>query len=178
MRADESKNGAEAPELAATAGEIGILERRKIEAELVQSIYPVLAAELGEARARALLAQAIRAAAIASGRSFAGKTPGGPSLQAFQELFELWTRGDALRLEVLRADERHFDFNVRRCRYAETYHAMGLGEIGAILSCNRDGAFCEGYDPRIKLTRTQTIMEGASHCDFRFTISDDTPADR
>ena len=42
------------------------------------------------------------------------------------------------------------DFNVKRCRYAETYRAMGLGEIGAILSCNRDGAFCEGYDPRIK----------------------------
>ncbi len=64
-----------------------------------------------------------------------------------------------------------FDFNVRRCRYAETYRAMGLGEIGDILSCNRDGAFCEGYDPRIKLTRTQTIMKGASHCDFRYRSS-------
>ena len=64
-----------------------------------------------------------------------------------------------------------FDFNVRRCRYAETYRAMGLGEIGDILSCNRDGAFCEGYDPRIKLTRTPTIMKGASHCDFRYRSS-------
>ena len=63
------------------------------------------------------------------------------------------------------------DFNVRRCRYAETYRAMGLGDIGDILSCNRDGAFCEGYDPRIKLTRTQTIMGGASHCDFRYRSS-------
>ena len=51
---------------------------------------------------------------------------------------------------------------------AETYRAMGLGEIGDILSCNRDGAFCEGSDPRIALTRTQTIMSGASHCDFRY----------
>jgi hypothetical protein len=45
---------------------------------------------------------------------------------------------------------------------------MGLGEIGDIVSCNRDGAFCKGYDPRIALTRTQTIMSGASHCDFRY----------
>jgi hypothetical protein len=60
------------------------------------------------------------------------------------------------------------DFNVRRCRYAESYRAMGLGDIGDILSCNRDGAFCEGYDFGIKLTRTQTIMGGASHCDFRY----------
>ena len=45
---------------------------------------------------------------------------------------------------------------------------MGLGGLGDILSCDRDGAFCEGYDPRIELTRTQTIMGGASHCDFRY----------
>ena len=29
---------------------------------------------------------------------------------------------------------------------------MGLFGIGDLLSCNRDGAFCEGYDPRIKLS--------------------------
>ena len=50
---------------------------------------------------------------------------------------------------------------------------MGLGAIGHLLSCNRDGAFCTGYDDRIRLERTQTIMEGASHCDFRYRL----PAD-
>ena len=62
-----------------------------------------------------------------------------------------------------------FNFNVKRCRYAETYREMGLGKLGAILSCNRDGAFCTGYDRKLKLTRTQTIMGGASHCDFRYS---------
>ena len=47
---------------------------------------------------------------------------------------------------------------------------MGLGPIGDLLSCSRDGAFCEGYDKRMALTRTQTIMGGASHCDFRCRI--------
>jgi len=32
----------------------------------------------------------------------------------------------------------------------------------------RDGAFCEGYHTPIKLTRRQTIMQGADHCDFRY----------
>jgi hypothetical protein len=45
---------------------------------------------------------------------------------------------------------------------------LGLGDIGHLLSCRRDGTFCEGYDPKLKLTRTQTIMRGASHCDFRY----------
>ena len=26
-----------------------------------------------------------------------------------------------------------------------------------------------GFNPDLKLTRTQTIMQGASHCDFRFS---------
>jgi hypothetical protein len=42
-----------------------------------------------------------------------------------------------------------------------------------VLSCNRDGAFCEGYDERLKLQRTQTLMGGASHCDFRYQWQDD-----
>jgi len=29
----------------------------------------------------------------------------------------------------------------------------------------------EGFGPEIKLTRTQTIMQGASHCDFRYRRS-------
>ena len=74
------------------------------------------------------------------------------------------------------ATTTHFDFNVTRCRYAEMYKKMGLGEIGGLLSCNRDGSFCEGYDPRLKMTRTQTIMEGASHCDFRYRYEADTKA--
>jgi hypothetical protein len=46
----------------------------------------------------------------------------------------------------------------------------GLGEIGQLLSYQRDGTFCEGYDARIKLERTQTIMQGATHCDFDYTF--------
>jgi hypothetical protein len=38
-----------------------------------------------------------------------------------------------------------------------------------IVHCNRDHAMIDGFNPDLKLTRTQTVMEGASHCDFRFT---------
>ena len=59
-------------------------------------------------------------------------------------------------------------FNVTRCRYAEMYRSLGIAEVGALLSCNRDFSLVEGFNPDIALTRTQTIMQGASHCDFRF----------
>jgi hypothetical protein len=93
---------------------------------------------------------------------------GEPSLESFRAIQPRWTAEDALRIEVVKSTDSEFDFNVTRCRYAEMYRDMRLADLGAVLSCNRDGAFCEGYDPRLKLQRTQTLMGGATHCDFRY----------
>jgi hypothetical protein len=155
---------------AITDGEIGILQRRKIEAAIIAPIYEIMVREIGEKQAQAILDEAISNAAIAAAKSFADKTEGGTDLTTFQDLQVLWTKDNALEIEVLTATEERFDYNVKRCRYSETYREMGLGHIGHLLSCNRDGVFCGGYDPRIKMQRTQTLMQGADHCDFRYTF--------
>jgi hypothetical protein len=147
---------------------LSMLEKRKIEAEILKEVYETLKASHGEAVAKATIAESVRRSAIEQARQFAAAAPGGPSLKAFQDVMPLWTKGGALEIEVQEKTDTSFAFNVVRCRYAETYKAMGLGEIGHLLSCNRDGAFCEGYDPRLKLERSQTIMQGASHCDFKY----------
>ena len=152
-------------------GELPILQRRRIEAEIIKPIYDEMVAEIGVERAREVLARAIEKAAIAAGASFAARTEGGTNLDTFRELYGLWTHDGALEIDVLQADEERFDFNVTRCRYSEMYREMGLADIGGILSCNRDGVFCQGYDPRIKLERTQTLMQGASCCDFRYHLA-------
>ncbi|MEJ6785160.1 L-2-amino-thiazoline-4-carboxylic acid hydrolase [Aminobacter sp. Piv2-1] len=157
---------------AAMDGEIGILARRKIEAGIIAPIYEVMRERLGEEVAQSILDTAITRAAIAAGKSFAAKTPGGTTLRTFQELQDLWTQDDALVIDVTKATDEEFHYNVKRCRYAETYKEMGLGHIGHLLSCNRDGVFCTGYDPRITLERTQTVMEGASHCDFKYRFDE------
>ena len=147
---------------------LSMLEKRKIEAEILKEVYETLKASHGENVARQTITESVRRSAIAQAQAFAAAAPGGPSLKAFQDVMPLWTKGGALEIEVKEQTEKTFAFNVTRCRYAETYKAMGLGEIGHLLSCNRDGAFCEGYDPKLKLERTQTIMQGASHCNFRY----------
>jgi len=48
------------------------------------------------------------------------------------------------------------------------YRELGLAELGYTLSCNRDASLIEGFSPDIELTRTQTLMEGASYCDFLY----------
>ena len=148
---------------------LSMLEKRKIEAEILKEVYETLKASHGEEVAKKTIGEAVRRSAIAQAKAFAAAAPQGPSLKAFQDVMPLWTKGGALEIEVKEQGEETFRFNVVKCRYAETYKAMGLGEIGHLLSCNRDGAFCEGYDPKLKLERSQTIMQGASHCDFKYT---------
>ena len=151
---------------------LSMLEKRKIEAEILKEVFETLKESHGEEVARKTIAESGRRSAIEQARAFAAAAPGGTSLKAFQDVMPLWTKGGALEIEVKEQTEETFTFNVVRCRYAETYKAMGLGEIGHLLSCNRDGAFCEGYDPKLKLERTQTIMQGASHCDFKYRYED------
>jgi hypothetical protein len=155
----------------AAEGELGILARRKIEAAIIAPVYDEMRQALGEEKARDILRRAIRRAAVQAGAEMAAHAEGRADLESFKAILPLWTQDDALTIEILDDRPGVLDFNVKRCRYAETYRAMGLGDIGDILSCNRDGAFCEGYDPRITLERTQTLMRGASHCDFRYRAS-------
>jgi L-2-amino-thiazoline-4-carboxylic acid hydrolase len=156
--------------------ELGILARRRIEAAVIAPIYDEMRLAVGEEKAREILRRAIRRAAVAAGSEMAARAPGGASLESFKSILPLWTKDDALEIEVVADKPGVLEFNVMRCRYAETYRAMGLAGIGEILSCQRDGAFCEGYDPRIALTRTQTIMGGASCCDFRYRAEAEKPS--
>ena len=149
--------------------EIPVLTKRRLQAQVIGLTYAEMVEQLGEEKAVSILDSAIRKAAIAEGREFARKAPGGvTSMADFIKLYELWTADGALEVTVHEANDRVFNFDVTRCKYAEAYKAMGLGKIGHLMSCNRDGTFCEGYDPNIKLERQQTIMAGASRCTFRY----------
>jgi hypothetical protein len=113
--------------------ELGILARRKIEAEIVAPIYEEMAKAIGEDRAREILRNAIRRAAIAFGAEMAKRASGGADLESFKSIMpHLWAKDDALEVEALDARPGVLDFNVTRCRYAETYRAMGLGGIGIV----------------------------------------------
>ncbi len=149
---------------------IGILEQRRIEAAFAKGVYEEMAAELGAEQAKAILTRAVVKLAKQAAAEMAAESPEGPTLNYFISQQERWTRGDALRIEVVEQEADRYGFNVTRCKYSEMYREMGLAELGGVLSCNRDGAFCEGYSDKLKLTRTQTLMGGATHCDFRYRV--------
>ena len=152
-----------------TLNEIGVLKRREIEARILAPMINAFAAEFGRTRVIEIAKQVIVDIARQQGKALADQL-GGNSLPHFVGGKDPWVKGDALRVEVVQETRTAYDFNVTRCRYAEMYRALGIPELGAVLSCGRDYALGEGFNPHLRLTRTQTIMEGAPFCDFRYRM--------
>ena len=152
-----------------------ILERRRIEAEFAKALLAAMECHMRRDDALAILREAVVEMARATGAAMAKEQGGAPDLADFAAILPRWQADDALAIEFLRSTPAQLDFNVTRCRYAEMYRELGIPELGAVLSCNRDGEFCRGYNPAIGFERSQTIMQGATHCDFRYTLNDETP---
>jgi len=144
-----------------------LLQQREIEAQIVGPLIRAFAAELGDARTLELVRGVISELARQSGAGLA-RTLGEATLTAFSQSLDRWKEGGALEIDVLEQSPERLSFNVTRCRYAEMYRDLGLGDLGSSLSCQRDFSLVEGFNPAITLTRTQTLMEGAPFCDFRF----------
>lgn len=150
--------------------DLPILDRRRIEAMILKHVLDVITERSGREEAEAVIGAACSRSAIAQGEELAAQLGRTPDLTDFAAIMPNWTKEDALEIEPIEMTADKMDFNVVRCRYSEMYREMGLGDIGHLLSCNRDGDFCIGYNPEMELTRSQTIMQGASHCDFRYRM--------
>lgn len=156
---------------------ITLLEQRKIEAGVLVPLIKAFQQEFGVERATAVAREVIIGLARQSGRQF-GQSIAGSPIDKIESTLPRFASGGALEIELVERTDDRLGFNVTRCRYAEAYHEMGIPpELGALLSCNRDYAMTEGLSPDLELTRTQTIMQGASFCDFRFRRRDAAPAE-
>ena len=149
---------------------IPLLQQREIEARIVGPLTRAFAEEVGRERALEIVAGVIRELARESGAELA-RAVGEATLTAFAGSLDRWREGGALEIDILEQSPERLSFNVTRCRYAEMYRALGLADLGASLSCQRDFALAHGFNPDIELTRTQTIMGGAPFCDFRFRLA-------
>lgn len=148
--------------------EIGVLQRREIEARILAPVLDALGQAFGKEAVLEITRRTIVEIAREQGRQLAEQM-GSNDMAAYGKSVGPWSRGGALELRILNQTGTNLDFNVTRCKYAELYCQLGLPELGAILSCNRDASFIEGFNPAIHLERTQTILGGAPHCDFRFS---------
>ena len=147
---------------------IPVIEQVKIQAQILVPLVKALQVELGEERANALVRRTLGDIYRRYGEEFWRAKHEKNLGKIVASAFATFARGDSLDYRVREQSHDTFDFDVTGCRYAQFYKELGEPDLGFLLVCSADFLMAEGFGSDIKLTRTQTIMQGASHCDFRY----------
>jgi hypothetical protein len=147
---------------------IPVIEQAKIQAQVLVPLIKVLQTELGEERANALVRSALGDLYRRYGEEFWRAKREDNLGNIMASAFAQFARGDAIDYRVREQSHDAYDIDVTGCRYAQFYSELGEPDLGFLLVCSADFWMTEGFGPDIKLTRTQTIMQGASRCNFRY----------
>jgi hypothetical protein len=150
--------------------DVPLIERVKIQAQVLVPLVRTLQAELGEERANALVRKSLGALYRQFGEAWWAAQGASKFDEKLGTAFDWFAAGDALDYEVVKPTPDTFEVNVTGCRYAKFYQELGAPELGFLLTCSADFTFAEGFGSDVQLTRTQTIMQGADHCDFRYKL--------
>ncbi len=76
----------------------------------------------------------------------------------------------ALTLEVVEDTPKAFEIKVKECLWAKTFREAKAGDLGYILTCYGDIASAPAFNPKMRMIRTKTLMQGDDACNHRFVI--------
>ena len=151
--------------------EISVFDKLKIQAQVLVPLLLAFLAELGEERANQIIRSTLREWSNQLFHDIGARLEGSPK-QKWAALSAAITHKtyEYVDLDVLRQDKEAIEVNITRCRLAEFFKQLGEPELGALLACEVDFDMVTVGNPEVELSRTQTIMKGASHCDFRYRL--------
>ena len=151
---------------------VSLLDKTKIQAQVLVPVLRALRAELGNDKANGIVKQALRDWSQQLFAAIGESIEGSPRRK--------WaTMQDALadvslqevEVEMRRHDKEVLEFDVTRCRFAEFFRALGEPELGALLICETDFDIASASQGEVTLDRSQTIMQGAPSCTFRYKFA-------
>jgi len=128
-----------------------------------------LAKELKEDSFMEILKRAAYEAALQEGQNEAKDRPNNDFAN-----FTAWARDSInfwkhfLTLDIVEDTDKAFEIKVTECLYAKTFRENDAGDIGYVTICHPDYAFCQGFNPKIKMIRTKTLMQGDDCCNHRW----------
>jgi hypothetical protein len=149
-----------------------LIDRAKIQAQVLVPVLKAFRAELGEERANRIAWRALAEWRREAARAMASEFSGSPR-EKWQAVMEASVPiiGDSVDFEMLTQSDTAWDFNITGCHFAEFFRQLGEPELGFALLCSFDDTVAEEIGTgEVELKRTGTIMQGAKHCDFRFAL--------
>jgi predicted ArsR family transcriptional regulator len=151
---------------------LSLLEKTRIQAQVLVPVLRALRAELGKEKADAIVKHALRDwskklfAAVGDGVDGSPRRKWAAMHTAMAEITE-----QAVTVEMLRHDDEALEFDINHCRFAKFFRDLGEPELGALLICETDFDIAAAGSGEVSLTREQTIMQGAPSCTFRYKFA-------
>jgi hypothetical protein len=77
---------------------------------------------------------------------------------------------NVLTFSVVEDTPKAFEVKVTECLWAKTFRSMNAGDIGFATICCPDYASASGFNPKLKLIRSKTLMQGHDCCNHRYVM--------
>lgn len=97
---------------------------------------------------------------------------GSNDFSAFVSQFRPPNFAKRLTHEVVEDTDTTFQIKVTECVWAEVFRAAGMaGELGHAAVCQMDYHTPVAFNPKIRMERTKTLMQGQDCCNHRYILS-------
>ncbi len=151
---------------------LSLLDKTRIQAQVLVPVLKALRAELGKEKADALVKEALRGWSKELFAAIGDGVDGSPRRKwaAMHTAMAAITERD-VTVETRRHDKEALEFDVTHCRFAEFFRVLGEPELGALLICETDFDIAAAGSGEVSFTREQTIMKGAPSCTFRYKFA-------
>jgi hypothetical protein len=77
---------------------------------------------------------------------------------------------NVLTFDVVEDTPQAFEAKVTECLWATTFRSAKAADLGYILSCYGDYASAEGFNPKMRMIRSKTLMQGDAFCNHRYIL--------
>jgi predicted ArsR family transcriptional regulator len=151
---------------------LSLLDKTRIQAQVLVPVLRALRAELGKERADAIVKEALRHWSKEIFAAIGDSVEGSPRRKwaAMHTAMADITERD-VTVEMRRKDKEALEFDITHCRFADFFRALGEPELGALLICETDFDIAATGGGEVSFTRAQTIMQGAPSCTFRYKFA-------
>lgn len=76
----------------------------------------------------------------------------------------------ALDAEIVEQSPEAFEYRVKTCLWAKAFRDMDAADIGYAIVCYPDYPVAKSLNPKLRLIRSRTLMQGDDSCSLRYVM--------
>jgi hypothetical protein len=73
-----------------------------------------------------------------------------------------------LTMSITEDTAKVHEIKVTECIFASTFLEAGAGDLGFAVICYADYNMASGFNPKVKMVRDKTLMQGHAYCNHRY----------